>query len=143
MRGVFFKHPFQGRVGSHRQPEKLRRPSTSLPEKSDDQKPHAWSSCAPTLHMWARGGLFRLWPPPPISSGADKTSSVLGFSVWYLDLLFLVIFVSNNPLCLGFLQDFLNLCLLKILSGPDILSLASSRVNQQIRSLFRRQKWPQ
>ena len=61
--------------------------------------PHA--SC-----VWACGGLFRL-RPPPVSSGADKTSSLLGFSVWYLDLQFLVIFVSDIPLCLGFLRDFL------------------------------------
>ena len=60
-----------------------------------------------------------------MSSDADKTSGLLDFSVWYLDLLFFVIFVSNSLLCLGFLQDFLNLCLLKVLYGPDLLSLAS------------------
>ena len=72
-----------------------------------------------THAVWERGGLFRLRPPPLMSSGAHKTFGLLCFSVWNLDLLFLVIFVSDNPLCLGFLQDFLNLYLLKVLSGPN------------------------
>ena len=48
-------------------------------------------------------------PSPSMSSGADRTSYPLGFLVWYLNMLFLVVFVSDSPLYLGFLRDFLNL----------------------------------
>ena len=58
------------------------------------------------LHVWARGVLFRPWAPPPRSSISDRASGTLGFSVWFLDLVVLVIFVSDNPLFLGFLLDF-------------------------------------
>ena len=57
------------------------------------------------LRVWVRGGLFQLQPPSPVSC-VDKTSGLLGFSVWYLDLLLLVIFVSDSPLCLGFSRFF-------------------------------------
>ena len=56
--------------------------------------------------VWAGGVLFRLWAPPPRSSVADKASGTLGFSVWSLDLVVLVVCVSDNPLFLGFLLDF-------------------------------------
>ena len=85
---------------------------------------HCFGPDPHALRVWAHGGLFRLWPPPLVLSGVDKTSDLLGFSIWYLHLLFLVIFVSDSPLCLGFLRDFFNLCLLKVLFGPDILFLA-------------------
>ena len=55
--------------------------------------------------MWAGGGLFQLRPPPPVSSGANKSCCVLGFLVWYLNLLLLVVFVFESPLYLGFLLD--------------------------------------
>ena len=87
--------------------------------------PHYFRLDPHVSRVWAHGGLFRLWPPPLVSFGANKTFGLLGFSVWYLDLLFLVIFVSDSPLCLGFLRVFLNLCLLKVLFGPNLLSLAS------------------
>ena len=41
VRGVFFKHLFRGRVGSHYRLEELRRPPTSPPENSSGLKPHA------------------------------------------------------------------------------------------------------
>ena len=75
--------------------------------------------------MWEHGGLFPLWPPPSMSFDIEKTSGLLCFSIWYLDLLFLVIFVSDSPLCLGFLRDFFNLYILKVLSSRDLLSSGS------------------
>ena len=56
--------------------------------------------------VWARGGLFSLRPPPPMSSGVDRFSRPLGFPVWYLDLLLLVFFVFDSSLYLGFLRGF-------------------------------------
>ena len=56
--------------------------------------------------VWARGVLFQPWAPPPGSSVADRASVTLGFLVWFLDLLVLVFFVSDNPFFLGFLLDF-------------------------------------
>ena len=57
-------------------------------------------------HVWARGVLFRPRAPPPGSSVADRASGSLGFLVWFLDLVVLVLFVSDNPIFLGFLLDF-------------------------------------
>ena len=59
--------------------------------------------------VWARGVLFRPRAPPPRSSVADRASGTLGFPVSFLDLVVLVLFVSDNPLFLGFLLDFSNI----------------------------------
>ena len=56
--------------------------------------------------VWACGVLFRPRAPPPGSSIADRASCTLGFPVWFLDLVVLVLFVSDNPFFLGFLLDF-------------------------------------
>ena len=56
--------------------------------------------------VWARGVLFRPLAPPPGSFVVDRASGTLGFPVWFLDLVVLVLFVSDNPLFLGFLLDF-------------------------------------
>ena len=56
--------------------------------------------------LWARGVLFLPRAPPLMSFGADRASGTLGFPVWFLYLVVLVLFVSENPLFLGFLLDF-------------------------------------
>ena len=68
--------------------------------------PQAFWAVPHTPRVWARGVLFRSRAPPPGSSGADRASDTLGFPIWFLDLIVLVLFMSENPLFLGFLLDF-------------------------------------
>ena len=119
MWGFFLNTYFKG-VGSHRQPKELCQPSTYLPQKSDGRKPRLWSSRA-TVVIQAKSTrtmLMDAWgtvPAPVFSSGVvrhrqDLMSTwfpclVLGFAFFF----FFVAFVSNIPLCLGFLGDFLSL----------------------------------
>ena len=75
--------------------------------------------------MWARGVLFRPRAPPPRSSVVDRASSTLSFLVWFLDLVVLVLFASDNPLFLGFLLDFSKICVLGVLFALDLLPVVS------------------
>ena len=63
------------------------------------QDPHA-------SRMWTHGGLFQLRSSPPVSFGAERTSYPPSFPVRYLDLMFLVAFLSDSSFCLGFIRDF-------------------------------------
>ena len=69
-------------------------------------QPRDFGSVPHALHVWARGVLFRPRAPSPRLSVADRASVTLGFPVWFLDLVVLVLFVSDNPFFLGFLLDF-------------------------------------
>ena len=74
---------------------------TSAATKSDGWKvrrdPHVpiwYSTLFPTLQrMRASGASSGDAPPPPRSPAADRSSYPLGFSIWYLDLLLLVLLV--------------------------------------------------
>ena len=87
--------------------------------------PQAFWAIAHAPCVWVRGVLLRPQAPPPGSSGADRASSTLGFPVWFLDLVVLVLFVSENPLFLGFLLDFSNIEVLGVLSALDLLPVVS------------------
>ena len=105
-------------MGSQHWLEELHQLSMILPEKSSGLKTRKWSSRAAIVFQArstraVRGGLFLLRLPPLLSSGTNRSSSPLGFPVWFLDMLILVFFffffVFDSPLYLGFLCDFLSL----------------------------------
>ena len=75
--------------------------------------------------MWALGVLFRPRAPPSGSSVANRASGILGFPVWFLDMVVLVLFVSDNSLFLGFLLDFSKIRVLGVLSALDLLPVVS------------------
>ena len=93
---------------SHRQRRRarLQNPVAGFQAREAHVLPQAFWAVPHGPHVWARGVLFRPRALPSGSYGADKASGTLGFPIWFLDLIVLVLFVFDNPLFLGFLLDF-------------------------------------
>ena len=82
---MFFETPISRRVGSHRRPEKLRRPLTSLPEKSGNRKPRAATLFRARSTRAARVGAWGIVPTPTSSFGVVRRQQNLWFT-WFLCL---------------------------------------------------------
>ena len=89
-----------------RRQARLQNPMARFRAREAHTPPRDFISVPHVPRVWARGVLFRPRALPPRSSVSDKASGTLGFPVWFLDLVVLVLFVSDNPLFLGFLLDF-------------------------------------
>ena len=87
--------------------------------------PRDFESVPQAPRMWAHRILFRPRAPPPRSSVTDRASGTLGFPICFLDLVVLVLFVSDNPLFLGFLLDFSKIRVLRVLFALDLLPVVS------------------
>ena len=57
-------------------------------------EPQAFLAVPHAPRLWACGVLFQPRAPPPEMSVVDKASDTLGFPVWFLDVVVLVIFVD-------------------------------------------------
>ena len=100
------KHPPKGSMESHRRHRRVRWPPTSQAANPMDGFQAREAHAPPQVlwvvphapHVWPRGVLFQPRAPPPGSSVFDRASGTLGFLVWFLDLVVLVLFVSDNPI---------------------------------------------
>ena len=83
---------------AHRRQARLQNPMVEFRAREAHAPPRDFETVPHASLVWTRGVLFRPRAPPPRSSVVERASGTLSFLVWFLDLVVLVLFVSDNPL---------------------------------------------